>query len=317
MLLDILKELAAIGGEELDNTAQRDLLVARINHAAREIHDSTDLEESLQETILDVNVSSQRIALPPFIYQVVGLRNYLDASVKRLDNIKNYFNDSPSNEPWDLQWRQVKSAPNQRELSNESVLKATIPLKNEESFDVIISGTTQHAYRESETLNFGPDDTEKTTLKNFREPLDSIKKSRKTKYNITIWDVENNSIAVIPNTDKKAFYKVIQIDNNSLSIPTTFSAVEVLYKVHFTPGSDDTDVFWFTDKYDRAIIYKYRELFGSDSVETALAFNAKAKQELDSMLRTEKRGVREKINFAINPFFRMPYARSGRSVCDQ
>lgn len=310
MLKDILLDLAATYGVDLANPSERSLLVARVNKAARELHDKKDIPESLDEIVVDINQSSQQVALPNFVYSVRGMRYYDGRDKIEIEDKKNRYHQGYGDGLYDLKFRQLKDSPLCREIANFSTLTLEIPLGETEEFTVTIAGNTEHSTRDSETLTFAPGDLSKETTLNFKE-VESISKSKVTKYDITIYDADDYIVSVIPNILKDVNYKIFQITDSDISGGTSYSAVEVLYVIHFRPAKDDGDTFWGTDKYDRAVAYKYRELYGEDDLQIAGAFQVKATQDLTEMQGADKPGKKERLSIKPSPFFDMPYARRG------
>jgi hypothetical protein len=307
MLVDIIAELAAGQGINVLDPFERNLLVSRVNAAAQEIHENTDIQEALQEGVFDVNVDSQQISVPSYVYQIRGMRYYDGFSKINANDIKNRYNSGFGNEVYAFDWRLKRVSPVQREIANESILIVSIPLVEQETFEVTITGATENSTRTSETLVFSPGDLTKTTVLNFKEPLDSITKDIVTKYDVCVNDIEGNLLAVIPNIDKKVLYRIFQIWETNQTGASS-SAVELLYKIRFNPAKEDQDSFWGTDKYDRAIIWKYLEHNTSD-LTLAASFQFKHSQVMNAIQSTEQTGVREKINFKPSPFLDLPYAR--------
>jgi hypothetical protein len=200
--------------------------------------------------------------------------------------------------------------PTKRALDNESILKISIPLVEPVAFSITITGKTQHSSRDSETIAFSVTDKTKETILNFKDPLESITKNIPTKYDVTVKDIEDNIIAVIPNHQKHILYKVIQL-TESEQFNMSYSAVEVFYKLDFAPAINDTDTFWGSDKYDQAILTKFKELFGTDDVAIGVANQMKANQLVKSERSDEDVDTREKIEFKPSPFLNPPYARTG------
>jgi len=316
MLKDILIDLAALYGIDLSNTNERNLLVIRVNHAARELHDKRDIPEALSELVADIDQYSQQVALPNYVYSVRAMRYYDSREKIDIENIKNRYHDGYGGDCWPLKFRQTKDSPICREIANLSTLVVTIPLEEEEEFSVTISGQTEHSTRDSETLVFSAGDTEKETTLNFKD-IESIVKSKATKYDVTITDADDNVVAIIPNVKNDVSYKIFQLTESDITGGSTYGAVEVLYLTQFMPAQEDSDTFWGTDKYDRTIIFKYRELYGEDDLNLSVAYGGKADKDLLEMHQADKPGKRERINFKPQPYFDLPYVRTGELGIEQ
>jgi hypothetical protein len=307
MLLDILTDIAMEIGQT-NTESEKSARIYRINKAAREIHEGTDLPESLREDVFDINVSSQQVSLPAYVYKVRGMRFFDGRHSINLDDMRNRynFNYTGENELWYLQWRKKQNQALSREIANQSVIKVSVPLPEESSFTVTLTGSTDKSSRVTEILSFAVGDTEKTTTTNF-VTLESIVKSRATKYDINLYDVENNLIGQIINAEYQSYYNIYQIqDTESFTMPANTSGVEIFYKLKFFPFKNDTDCFLGTDRYDSAIYWKFLEHRSKD-VKDASAYAIKCNQLLELAFDNEQAGQRTKINFKPHPFLNLPY----------
>lgn len=309
-LIDILTDTETYKGKVTD--ASRPLRIYKINKAAREIHKGSDIEESMDEQVFNINVSSQQVALPSYIDKVRGMRYYDGRSSINLDDMRNRynFNFTGENELWYLQWRKLKPRCLSREISNQSVIKVTVPLEEPEAFTVTITGKTDKSERISEVLSFSTTDLEQVTAANFIA-VESVVKSRVTKYNVSLYDVEDNLLGEVLNSENQSTYQIYQIaDTDGFSMPANVSGVEVRYKYKFQPFLNDGDTFFGMDAYDDAIVWKFME-HESQNVTDALAYRGKCKEILEQLATDTQAGQRTKINFKPNPFLNLPYSYAG------
>ncbi len=309
-LIDILTETETHKGKVTDST--RALRVYKINKAAREIHKGADIEEAMDEQVFDINVDSQQIALPAYIDKVRGMRYYDGRQAITLDDMRNRynFNFTGDNEMWYLQWRKKKPQALGREISNQSVIKVSLPLANGEAFTVTLTGKTDKSERISEVLSFSATDTEKTSAANFIS-LESVVKSKITAYNVSLYDVEDNLLGEVLNSEYQSVYQIYQIaDTDGFSMPVNASGVEVRYKMKFQPFKNDGDTFFGTDSYDDAIVWKFLE-HESQNVKDAEAYRFKCQEILTQLSVDTQAGQRTKINFKPNPFLNLPYKYAG------
>lgn len=309
MLLDILQDIAAKEGVYLDDPTQRSRTVMLVNQAAREIHEHIDIPESTSEGIFNINVESNQVAFPYFVEHIRAVRYYDGRERIDLDHGKNRWDYDYGNETWMLKWRQKKSSPFCREISNQSVLRLSIPLAEAAKFNVTVVGPTDNSARATEVLAFPVNTTEVQSVMNFKEPIESVSKDIITTYDLTIKDVEGNILAVIPNNQKESNYKIIQILDTDAQIgPSSYSSVEALYKETFKPALNDSDTFWGTSKYDKAIYWKYMEITAS-SPSSMGSYAAKFSDLIQKIQISNEAGLRKKINFRKPAFFNLPYAR--------
>ena len=306
-LLDILKLISADSGLPLDDAGQKALLIARVNEAAKEIYEREDLPEALKEEIFDLNVDSQLVALPWYVEYIRGWRYFESRYSGELADKRNRYRDGVGNEMWLHRWRHVKYSPFQRDIQNESVLRLTIPEPESQDLEVSIIGATTNSSRVQETVKFLVGETEKITTGNFKDPVINILKSFPSAYDMTIYDVEDNILAVIPNHRLYSFYHIVQIfDTEAIMISATASAVEILFKQKYSDMINDYDEFLYGDKYDKAIFWKYKS-HKSENVEAATAYELKCQQVLNEIASNIQAETKTNIGFTRNPYFRLPY----------
>lgn len=312
MLLDILTDIEMeVGQSDVDRSAR----IYRINKAAKEIHETNDLLEALDEGLFSINVDSSQIALPAYAEKMRGWR-FADSSVSvDIDDIRNRYNSQyfGENEVWSYQYREKGVSTLSREIANQSVLTFSVPVDDEPSdIEITVTGRTDKSNRLSETVVLAAGELSVQTVANWVGPVESITKNIISKYNITITDVEDNELGEILNSEYQSYYKIYQIgDTEDFTLPDGISGLEVLYKKKFQPFKNDADCFLGTDRYDSAIVWKYLE-HRSKKVEEAQAFLAKSNQVLTQAQENDTPSVRRKMNFKPNGYFNLPYYGSAR-----
>lgn len=308
MLLDILTDIEAENGRLIGSS--RDLVISRINSAAKEIHESVDLEEGLEEEIVNFNQeNAQTIALPAYMDKVRGAR-FVDGRLAiTIDDMRNRYNFAwwSENETWYLKPRSRGKSALSRSIDNQSVLILSVPVLEPTSFTVTITGKTDRAQRFQETVTFLTTDLQKQTLGNYLS-VESISKSRITQSDLTIKDVEDNILGQVLNSEYHSEYRIYQImdEEQGAILPANFSGTEILYKKKFQPFKNNGDMFLGTSRYDKAIFWKYFEHRTKNPKESGL-FLLKCNQVLSQILNNDAGGVRRRINFKPQPFFKMPY----------
>lgn len=307
MLRDLVAILGSRHGIDTSDSASLSLLIRDINQAAFELHKKVDIEEAMDEQVFDLNTETQQIALPSYVYVARGWRYHETEEKIEIGHGRNrYGYNNCGDEVWSFNFREKRKQPTSRELVNQTILAVSVPLAESEEFSVTISGATPNSSRDSETLVFAIEDKIKLTTLNFQDPIDSIVKSSKTKYDVTVKDSDDNILAVIPNYDTKVNYSIYQVwDTDDNGISTNVPTIEVRFKYHFKPCKELTDSFWGTDVYDQVIEVKYEELRTKDIV-AAGAFQTKASQLLNDIDADRSSGRRKKITYKKSPFIR-PY----------
>lgn len=310
-LLDILKILDSLDGIQTTDPAQKSLAIARINEAAKEIWESDDFPESLEEEVVDLNVDSQVVALPWYVEYLRGWRYFESRTTGELADKRNRYRDGNSSEIWSKRWRSIKHYPLMHDINNASILELTLPAPESEEFSVNIVGTTSNSTKTQETVTFAPGEIVKVSVGNFRDPIFNITKSKPTAYDITVTDVNGNVLARIPNHRVFCHYHLIQIlDSESTVLTGTSSSVEILFKKKFNDLVNDYDEFLFGDKYDKAIYWKYKE-HSADNTDSAKAYSIKCDQVLGDIAKNSMAETKLNIGFTRNAFFGLPYVSRG------
>ena len=302
MLTDILTDIGIEVGET-DTDSDRNSRIFRINKAAEELHEKYDLEEGREEKVFNFsNDNSPQIALPPYVFQVRGMRLYDSRGSIELDDAKNRYNFSyyDDNQVWYLKHRRKKDSPLSRDLANQSIIKVSIPIVETVAFTVTITGETDNSYQTSETLSFAIGDLEKQTVANFKN-VASISKNIITKYNISFKDVEDNDLGYMLNSEYQSQFMIYQIgDSDNLTVPESTS-VEVWYKTKLQPFKLSTDCFLGTSRYDKAIFWMFMS-HRSKVAEDAILFREKCGEAVASAIDNTAAEHRKLINFKPQAF---------------
>ncbi len=297
-LIDILRDIASRDGDDIDNQGEKDTLITYVNQAARKVYETTDLKESLVPEVFDMNVESQLVALPWYVDTVRGFRYFDGREPIDIDDARNRWGKDWCNEVYGLKYRDHLKSPFQRDVSNEGRLTLSIPLAESVAFNVSIVAATPNSARIEEVVTFGIGDLEKETVNTFKKPFSAITKSITTIYDLSIRDVENNLLSVIPNYKKSVVYRIVQIlDTESAESAGTISTVECLFKIPFPQMRDDGDQFLGTDRYDKAIYWKYKEINEENDEKKALGFLGQFTKEMNQLDKEESVGKKRRMSF--------------------
>src|SRR5574343_1636486 len=136
-LINILQMISADDGIDLEDANQKSLLIQRVNEAAKELYEEQDFREALDEKMFNIDVNSQVVALPWYVEHMRGWRYFNNRMPGILEDKANRYGDGKGNETWYQKWRHIKHSPIQREISNESTLKFSIP--EPESEDIVFN----------------------------------------------------------------------------------------------------------------------------------------------------------------------------------
>lgn len=308
MLKDIIDEIIAEHGEDITTPSQRALHLRKINRVAQFVYNLGDIWGSLDEEVFDFNVESAQVTLPDYVGHVRGARYYDIRYKAPVDAMGNRFNTGTGNELWYLNLREKTHGPLKRNITNQSILKLSIPLAEETAIIVDIVGPTDNSAKVLDSITIPAGTIAVNGVKNFLSPLTSIRKNRKTTYDVTIKDVEDNIIAVIPNHQYSCRYTIFQVYDSPFSAPSnsTALAMEIWFKKRFMPYVDDSDVFTAGEEYEDAI-YKLYAADRAKDMEVRDMLIKEAMRRVGDIHKDHDNGKIKKLTFGTNPYFHMDY----------
>lgn len=247
MLLEVLTRLASDTGYH--PVQQRAALVNLLNRAAVDIYNTLECNKIYREVTLVVTPNAV-VALPNFVGELRGMRMHTNDLPFDLQSIgaPRYVSST-----WDYR---VK---NWRDLG-ESVVHTlpeligvlTLSTNVIEGSSVLISGQTNKAFREQETVVLSVSPVSTTKL--FGPRIDQIACMTARGSDITVKDADGTELAVLYNTELKTRYKLIDVSQVFWSADTMIgeSLIDVAYKVKQTRLINDSDSFYAGDDYDNA-----------------------------------------------------------------
>ena len=307
MLYDITLELAQELGRTLTDSRDRAWLVQQVNNAARELYSTQDITGCEREQVFVLDVAEQQIALPWYVGDVIGVRDYdTRVAIEQVDMRPRYMRDSWSRISQitpTRQWRRKGYSALSREIVNEEALTITLPAAAPAAFDVVIVGSNSLAARVTERVQFAAGDVEKTTL-NFFANVSSITKSAPTTLDLSVTTVSDVEVSSIPSHLKAARFMLVQVMDRG-DTQAQSQLVEVCYKHIFEPFVNDTDVFVAGDiTYDKAIVWKTLEHIWAKEEgkeERAAMAGNKAQAVLANIMSNAASKVELKFAFGPNP----------------
>jgi hypothetical protein len=308
MLKDIIAELSAEHSLDIVTPKERELQLRRINRAALYIYDLGDIWNVTDEEVFNFNTATSQVTLPEYVGQVRGARYYDIRYKVPLDAMGNRYNTGMGNELWYLNLREKSANPLSQNINNQSILRLSIPLVETTDIVVDITGPTSLSARITDSITITAGNLTADGIQNFKSPIYSIRKNRKTLYDITIKDVEDNILATIPNNQYLSRFHVYQVidDNFSFASTATDLAIEVMFKKRFTPYIDDSDIFVAGEEYEDAII----KLFAADrakDIDIRNALYKEAMARVSNLHKDHDAGKIKRLTFGLNPFFNQDY----------
>lgn len=315
----ILAEIASETGLELSVASEKAYAINQVNKASKELFESKDLVDSLNEqlitfsTVIDSDGNQvQLAALPYYVGKLRAIRNYYTRRQVDFHDMRPRYKSDGWTENL-LAFRQRKRSPIQRDILNAAPLTLTITAAESVDFSVIIVGSTANASRVAETITFAAGDLTKTSTNAF-VTIDSISNLALHTSDVTITDLDGNTLAVLPNNQFKSEYLIVQILDYVAIQPSVPYLVEILYKPIFLPFSNDGDEFQCSG-YDDAIFWQVmgNKKAKSSPDQAALAF-AKVKKIINDRTGDEEQGTDKSVDFLPNPLLGLyDYPRYPRS----
>lgn len=270
-LSKILLDIATETGIAVTNDNEKAWVIDKINDIAEEMYATQDITGCLREMTINIDadddgpVYSSLVALPYYVDQLRGLRFSVILGGKiPMETMQPRYSlgHGWQNNPYSLPFRIVRdNAPLKRDISNASVLTFTIAEPQAEDIVLNVVGKTTNASRAQETVTLVAGDITVSTVGNF-EDVESISKNAVCGVDITVEDVDGNTLAEIPNSEIRPLYKWLELRDANASFGTatpilTQSAIDILYKMRFTPFANLQDEFPCGSKCDRAIFYRF------------------------------------------------------------
>lgn len=315
ILLDISSEL----GISVSNENERAWIIDKVNDLAMELYQSKDIEGCLREQTFNLDSNSDGpqysslVSLPYYVYQIRGLRfsQWQGAKIPQEDMRPRYSLGKGWGNKISTPFRAVMDdAPLKREIGNASVLTFSVPLAATTNYDIYIVGKTTTAERFQEKVTIKSGETQVDSTGNY-EFIESLAKSIVNNQDITVTDVENNELAVIPNSQLSAAYKIIEIQDanaglNGLSGFNNFlSSIDILYKTRFIPFANLFDEFPCGSKCDRAIFYQFCAYYAAqrdNDGAKAQGYAQRVASILDDICIDATEGKSQKLQFGEDGF---------------
>jgi hypothetical protein len=187
-------------------------------------------------------------------------------------------------------------------ITNESVITVTVPSVETTPLTVSITGQTDTATSITEVVTMTS--TSVSTVNNFVD-VTAVSKSVVTSYDVTLTDVDGNTLTVIPNNELQAWYQIVDVSTMPW-LPTSTSSldhyVEVLYKKALPYLQNDGDEFP-AQGYDHIISNKMMQIWAQEEgkADVALAYDQLTTRSLARKTEEANRATQDKVGFVVNP----------------
>lgn len=309
MLYDIITELAAELGRNLQNDTDRRWLLHQINSAARELYFTDDIRGCEQEQLFQLGTTDQQIALPWYVQDVIAVRDYdTRRTVQQVDMRPRYARSGWKkpylNSPY-RQWRQKGDSALSKSLLDETQLTFTLVggQAADKPFNIYVSGSNSTSSRVVEMLEFAVGDTAKTTSKFFENVAQIRKSAAMIGFDIAVTNGDGEEVSYLPNHVLTTKFTLVQVLDRDETIAQT-QLVEVLFKKLYEPFVLDTDAFTAGDIYDKVIYWKTLEhVFAKqDGKEDKAAMcGNKAQSLLNNIISNSAGSIEMEVDFGPNP----------------
>lgn len=282
-------------------TESRTYLIDRINEAARQLYNKSDLPISLKECNIRAN-SNAELALPPFIGELRAIRSTDWNDQWELFDLRPRYNSREWPNVW-KNWRIKEYSPIKLEIENAAPVTATVPTLDA-TLEIYISGETVDSNNARETLVMNS--VEEVGTKSFTS-IKSIQKNKITDENVTILDADENELAIIYADQLDARYVIVDVSAypDLEHCPDGTYTMEVLYKPRMPILYNDQDVFP-VDGMDDIIVLKTLQLLEEakpGNEQRALLMHEKAKDMVGDIVNDRTGTLSKQIGFKRQPMF--------------
>lgn len=312
-LINILNDISSILGFSITNDDEKNFLIENINIAAREIYTSGDLPGSIREQIFQFDdTDNYQISFPYYMDKIRAIRFYNTYGNKiALEDMRPRYHQQRWGVAGLLRWAIKQSdACLARDISNAGPLTFSLPTSKVETAEVVITviGKTATAERTQETVTIAIGDSSAVTVNGY-DYIESIFKSDYNTYDITITDIDDVELGVIPNSEVRPLYTIVKIrqDDFAPSYNNNYplNTIEVLYKHRFTPFRNLYDEFPCPN-CDKIIFWKFSEHYLAwkpGMEQRCFAAAAKCKALIEELSLDDDQGKQLSLEYSPNNLF--------------
>jgi len=296
----ILNRFGAKAGLDPSVSKSRNVELRFLNEAAEELYAQADLAGTLMEQTFKVN-GDQTLALPYYVGKIRGIRESASMQVWHVNQMRPRYNQFNWKDMW-RNWRLVGKRALMCSVTNTSVCRLVVEEVEIPPVVVSLSGSTDISSSVNEQVIM--DATVKFTANAFND-FTSVKKDRVNNYDITLTDVDEKVLTVIPNNMMQAVYQIIDVSGCPWLPQNTSKLdnyVEVLYKKVLPWLSDDDDEFPAFD-YDNVIVNKMMQLWAEEQekMDVAVAYDVKATRSAARILEDQNRDTEDEVSLVAHP----------------
>lgn len=312
-LNNILLDVASVLGLDITDEDERLYYIQKINEAAEEIYTSNDLPGSIKEQIFQLDDDENyQVSFPYYVDKIRAIRYYNTNGGKiTIEDLRPRYHQNRWGGQFEIKFRiKTGSACLAKDITNAGPLTFSLPTGKTEADDITINvvGKTSDSEKVQETIVLVAGTASITTVGAF-ERADTIIKNGLNTYDISIKDIDDDELGVIPNSELRPSYTIVQIreddfalqNNNSFPLNT----VEVLYKTRFTPFRNLFDEFPCPG-CDKIIFWKFCEHYAAykpGMEQRAFAAAGKVVQLIKELADNDESGKSLRVEFGSNKMF--------------
>ena len=282
------------------DTTQRAILLDKVNTAAKELYNTSDMAGCLEEECFKVN-GNQTIAFPEYMGNIRAMREGYNRREITLTQMRPRYNQYNWKDGW-RNWRQKGLHPLQTSLRNQSVLNLSVAAVETPPVVVHISGPSIGSAMLHESVTM--DELAKQTVNTYLD-VASFTKETVNNWDVILSDADGNQISYLAANKKRALFQIIDVSDAPWYFPNTnplVGWVEVLYKKALPWFSNDTDEFP-APGYDDVLVYKCLQSWYEDqnNPQAAIAYYQKAIMVLAQIHEDANRGTDDVISMCDHP----------------
>lgn len=296
----ILQQCGKKMGLNPSNPGSRTVLLRYANEAARELYMQADIEGSLMEAVFRVN-GDQTISLPVYVGFVRAIRELATQQSWHINQMRPRYNQYNWKDVW-KGWRLRNRQALMTTISNQSVCVITTPEVENPPVVITITGSTNLAANITETIVLSS-----TAVETVNQYLDIFlfEKDRPNNYDISLVDVDNKLLSVIPNNELDSEYQIVDVSQAPWlsQVQSPFdNYMEVLYKQTLKYMFNDGDKYPCPN-CDDAIVNKMLQLWNEEQnkADVAAAYDTKATRTIARLQEESNRATEDEISLASNP----------------
>jgi len=306
-LKNILIDISSVLGLDITNEDEKAYYIEKINEAAREIYTSMDLPGSIREQIFQItDVETYQCSFPFYVDKLRAIRFYnVHGGKLILEDLRPRYHQRRWGVSGLLRYRiKTTNNPLARDITNAGPIRFAYPQNEVAEKDIVITivGKTHQSERFSEVVTIVKGTNNIVGIQGW-EVIDNIEKDDYTDFDIGIFDIDDQDMGKIANSELRPSYTIVVIRqddfapvyNNTYPLNT----IEALYKIRFTPFRNLMDEFP-APNCDKVIFWKFAELFAANKPgfeQRAVLAAVKVKELLGDLTTNDELGKEIQVEF--------------------